>query len=542
MLMAENLTTSENDNILVAVVASDPLAVGFFGRAFYAANQSTLRAVRIRGTQGAADPDEASVLAGIYPLARPLFLYSSAATLRARPEVEAFVGCYLNRLLTEIAGVGYLPPGTAMYQTALDSFNVTCRNCRRVAGSDARFPEIPACSVEGLGANPIAITGSSTVEPLTQRMATLFTEAGYGGTVQIQTTGTGAGFERFCVNGDQDIINASRPIRENERQRCLAIQREPVVFPIGIDALTVAVSRQNSFVDELSVDQLHLLFTEARLWSDVNPIWPAEPVIRAIPGEQSGTFDFFVEKLHEGGGGLAPAVQAVPVEVANNVVNEPTATPTTAATDTATPAPTATVITPTATTALVTATPLPTVLPTATNTIAPPTAPPATATTTPSPVPTLAADYVFGVLAGRPACQFVTDIVTTLMNERFDLRTITRTFTSTDDLYRALAQVDAPEQWVDFTLCHVFPDDSDYLSEFGSQLKLMGSGYGRTEGKRWYLIGFSGHFVDLRTNRPCLNTFLTDRLDFDPLVFSEDSAAAWVTNQPQLVDEWTRCE
>ncbi|MBN1372141.1 MAG: substrate-binding domain-containing protein, partial [Anaerolineaceae bacterium] len=44
-------------------------------------------------------------------------------------------------------------------------------------------------------------------------------------------------------------------------------------------------------------EQLQQLFTSAELWSDVDPSWPAEPVLRYTPGTDSGTFDFFVEEV-----------------------------------------------------------------------------------------------------------------------------------------------------------------------------------------------------------------------------------------------------
>ncbi len=43
-------------------------------------------------------------------------------------------------------------------------------------------------------------------------------------------------------------------------------------------------------------DELVAIFTVEK-WSEVNPEWPAERIFRIIPGKNSGTFDFFVEKV-----------------------------------------------------------------------------------------------------------------------------------------------------------------------------------------------------------------------------------------------------
>ncbi|MGC8825470.1 MAG: PstS family phosphate ABC transporter substrate-binding protein, partial [Anaerolineae bacterium] len=109
--------------------------------------------------------------------------------------------------------------------------------------------------------------------------------------------GSGAGFERFCVKGETDISNASRAIKESEIASCRAIGREPIEFRIGTDALAIVVSKENTFVNELTMEQLALVFTTAEKWSDINPAWPVEPIKRFIPGTDSGTFDYLVEAV-----------------------------------------------------------------------------------------------------------------------------------------------------------------------------------------------------------------------------------------------------
>jgi len=144
----------------------------------------------------------------------------------------------------------------------------------------------------------IVTAGSSTVFPLSERMAERWTDAG-GAAPSIASIGSGAGFERFCVEGETDISNASRAIRDSERESCKAIGREAIEFRVGSDALAVTVSVANDFVSDVTMDELAMIFSSAETWSDVRAEWPAEAIMRFIPGTDSGTFDYFVEAVFD---------------------------------------------------------------------------------------------------------------------------------------------------------------------------------------------------------------------------------------------------
>lgn len=154
------------------------------------------------------------------------------------------------------------------------------------------LPEVNPLEVKG----DIITAGSSTVFPLSERMAERFRDEGYNGNITIDSIGSGAGFERFCVAGETDIANASRAIKDSEIESCRAIGREPVEFRIGTDALAVVVSKDNTFITDATLEELAAIFT-AEKWSDVNPAWPNEAILRFIPGTDSGTFDYFVEEV-----------------------------------------------------------------------------------------------------------------------------------------------------------------------------------------------------------------------------------------------------
>ncbi len=154
------------------------------------------------------------------------------------------------------------------------------------------LPPVNPLEVKG----DIITAGSSTVYPLSEAMAARFRDEGYSGNITVDSIGSGAGFERFCKSGETDIANASRPIKDSEREACLAIGREPVAFRVGTDGLAVVVSKDNTFLTDVTLEQLAAIFSSgATKWSDVNPAWPNEPILRFSPGTDSGTFDYFVE-------------------------------------------------------------------------------------------------------------------------------------------------------------------------------------------------------------------------------------------------------
>lgn len=144
----------------------------------------------------------------------------------------------------------------------------------------------------------IITAGSSTVFPVTERMAELFQQEGYTGNVTVDSIGTGAGFERFCVAGESDISNASRAIKDSEKEACAAIGREPLEFRVATDALSIVVSAENDFVTGLTKEQIGKIYSgEFTTWDQVDAAYPAKAILVYSPGADSGTFDYFIEAV-----------------------------------------------------------------------------------------------------------------------------------------------------------------------------------------------------------------------------------------------------
>lgn len=155
------------------------------------------------------------------------------------------------------------------------------------------LPEVDAAFVEG----DIKTAGSSTVAPLSEAVQAEFVAAGYTGIIENETIGSGAGFERFCVAGDIDISNASAPMPDARREACAQLNppRFPIELRVGTDGLAVVTNPANDWATDLTEEELVLAFSTAVTWADVREGFPDEPILRFIPGTDSGTFTFFVE-------------------------------------------------------------------------------------------------------------------------------------------------------------------------------------------------------------------------------------------------------
>jgi phosphate transport system substrate-binding protein len=291
ILAASNTQLSEDDNVLVQGITGSPYAVGFFGFAYYQENAETLNAVSLDMVAPTAESAED----GSYPLARPLFIYSDANIMAEKPQVADFINFYLTNVNEYVVEVGYFPASDAALEAARDAWSEAMGMGDMMETMMVELPFVDPLDVTG----DIVTAGSSTVFPLSEKMVEVFVEAGYSGEITVDSIGSGAGFERFCVAGETDISNASRAIRDSEIESCAAIGRTPIEFRVGTDALTVAVSTENDFVTDVTLEELALIFGSAETWADVRAEWPAEPIQRFIPGTDSGTFDFFVEEVFD---------------------------------------------------------------------------------------------------------------------------------------------------------------------------------------------------------------------------------------------------
>ena len=148
----------------------------------------------------------------------------------------------------------------------------------------------------------ISSDGSSTVGPLTESAAELFMGENGGVQITVGTAGTGGGFKKFC-EGQTQLSNASRPIKDEEKAACAANGIDFQELVVANDAMTVVVNKENTFAKCLTVQELNTMWApeatgKIMKWNQVNPAFPADNLKLYGPGTDSGTFDYFTDEIN----------------------------------------------------------------------------------------------------------------------------------------------------------------------------------------------------------------------------------------------------
>ncbi len=148
-------------------------------------------------------------------------------------------------------------------------------------------------------ADTIIGDGSSTVFPITEAVAEEFAKGDRAVALVVGISGTGGGFQRFC-RGETDFNDASRPMKDEERDACAENGIEAVEFRVALDGLSVMVNPENDFVDCLTVEELRQIWgpgSQVKRWNDVRPEWPDQSLTLYGPDTDSGTYDYFTETI-----------------------------------------------------------------------------------------------------------------------------------------------------------------------------------------------------------------------------------------------------
>ncbi|HYD86151.1 MAG TPA: PstS family phosphate ABC transporter substrate-binding protein [Vitreimonas sp.] len=181
----------------------------------------------------------------------------------------------------------------------------------------------------GAGAEAIQIDGSSTVFPLSEAVAEAFSAAATGGArVTVGESGTGGGFRKFC-RGETQVQGASRPITAEEMAACAAANVTYVELPIAFDGISVVVNNANP-ATAITLAELRRAWEPAAertvtTWRQINPSWPATPLLLFGPGTASGTFDYFTQAVNGDEG--ASRTDYTPSEDDNVIVQGVTTNP-----------------------------------------------------------------------------------------------------------------------------------------------------------------------------------------------------------------------
>lgn len=176
----------------------------------------------------------------------------------------------------------------------------------KVFGTVAAVAAAGALTATSAVAQTIAIDGSSTVFPITEAMAEEYALSGNPASITVGVSGTGGGFKKFCA-GETVISNASRPIKDTEKELCASNGIDYIAIPVAYDALTVVINPANDWATEMTTEQLNAMWDAPAegvitRWNQIDPSWPNEEIGLYGPGTDSGTFDYFTDEINGDGG------------------------------------------------------------------------------------------------------------------------------------------------------------------------------------------------------------------------------------------------
>lgn len=196
------------------------------------------------------------------------------------------------------------------------SKNITWLACYGVSflGAAALAGTSMEMSEKGAKTHAIHIVGSSTVYPFSASAAEQFGEIGEYPTPVVEQTGTGGGINIFCSGeGPEtpDMVNASRPIKPEERERCATNGIADVTeITIGYDGIVLAIAKESekmvlsekdiflALAKDVVVDG-KLTSNPYHSWKEVNPQLPDRKIEIYGPPHTSGTRDAFEEIVME---------------------------------------------------------------------------------------------------------------------------------------------------------------------------------------------------------------------------------------------------
>jgi len=164
------------------------------------------------------------------------------------------------------------------------------------AASPDRSPEALAKELRG----EIRLDGSSTVYPIAQAAAEEFMNLHKGVNVTVGLSGSSNGIKAI-INGEADIANSSRKIKDSELEQIRAKGDDAVEMPVAYDGITVVIHPENDWAEEMTVAELKKIWAKdstVKTWADVREGWPDEPITLLAPGAASGTFEYFTEAVN----------------------------------------------------------------------------------------------------------------------------------------------------------------------------------------------------------------------------------------------------
>jgi phosphate transport system substrate-binding protein len=168
----------------------------------------------------------------------------------------------------------------------------------------------------------VRVVGSSTVYPFSNAIAEAAVKAAGIKAPVVESTGTGAGMKLFCAGvgaGHPDVENASRRMKKSEYEDCAKNGVKDVIeIQVGLDGIAFAESAGGPSLALTPADVYKALAANpfgkpntAKNWNDVNPAYPAIPILVYGPPSTSGTRDALAELILTKGCETDPAMKAL---------------------------------------------------------------------------------------------------------------------------------------------------------------------------------------------------------------------------------------
>lgn len=231
---------------VVELVSITPQAIGYSGMG-YATPEVKMLAVKAEGADAAVAPTSENAAAGAYPLARGLYIYLLG-------EPEGATKHYLNWIMS--------PEGQKIVE-------------------DIGYVPMPAVEVTDETAPPeatIKVAGSDTMVNAAQAWAEVYMKKYPQVSIQVSGGGSGVGIAKL-IDGTVDLANASRDMKEEEREQAISKSggKEVKEITTALDALAVYVHKENP-LNEIDIEDLKQIYGDGgtiQKWSQVKG-YPAD--------------------------------------------------------------------------------------------------------------------------------------------------------------------------------------------------------------------------------------------------------------------------
>ena len=207
-------------------VTQTPGAIGYVGLGYV---DSGVKALKINNITANAE----NVLAGTYPIARELYLFTIG---NASGLVKEFIEYIMSTEGQEIvAEEGFVPLPTSQL------YNSSNKN--------------PSGS--------LTIMGSTTVFPIIEKVKDAFKVMYPQISITVSSTGSGAGITAV-IAGTVDIAMSSRDLKSSEAGKGL------MKYTIASDGIAIIVNPENIYVDNITMEQLKAIYKgEITNWDEL---------------------------------------------------------------------------------------------------------------------------------------------------------------------------------------------------------------------------------------------------------------------------------